>query len=311
MPPPSPTSVTDLSPAAFPGAANLLSGFDDRREATKWDRGDQLLFGLRLRKGDEVRHWLLHLEVLFGEVFLTSLDGQNPSTIEWRSWDYYTTDEKGERKQIKLSSRMLPVKATVHDEHGKELGSSLVSLPVQLLGQGLLRAVDICIAHERASTTGKAPVAEADSQLVIAAVFGMMSLLSVVQDDDVLADYFWQVIEKPSIWSVMTSLGVEASLSMPMQQSVPATILPPHLPPPGRAFVVPVRIDVNGNAALLVDVIATDPARPYALCGGMVSAVARHPTRTDLHFDVQLLAARVGTGKATAKAGLSRDQQPL
>jgi hypothetical protein len=298
--PPSPTAVSDLSLAEFPGAAGLLSGFDERRTDAKWDGGDEILFGLRLQRGDEVHHWLLHLSVVLGEALVARLDTRlEPPIALWEEkiWTYTATD-RGEPHECQVRSQLLPVSVTVCDADGKKIGGSIVKLPVQLLGAGVLRAVDASLALKHAATAppSEQPFRDDQARPMVEAALGMMALLSIVQQDDVLAQYFWQVVEKPSVWSVMTSLGVTASVAMPFEQSVPAEKLPSHLPPPGRAFVVPLRIDVNGSAALHADVIAVDPARPYALCGGMVGAVARHPTRSDLHFDVQLLAARVGNG---------------
>ena len=298
---PSPTAVSDLSLAEFPGAAGLLSGFDGRRTDAKWEGGDEILFGLRLQRGAEVQRWLLHLSVMLGEGLVAGLDTGPAAPIrlwEERIWAYTATD-RGEPREYQIRSQLLPVSVTVCDADGKKLGASLVKRPVQLLGAGVLPAVDVSLALAQAKTApaSEQSFREDQGRPTVAAALGMMALLSVVQEDDVLAQYFWQVVEKPSLWSVMTSLGVSATVRMPFEQSVPAEQLPSHLPPPGRAFVVPLRIDVNGSPALNADVIAVDAARPYALCGGMVGAVARHPTRSDLHFDVQLLAARVGNGK--------------
>jgi len=45
---------------------------------------------------------------------------------------------------------------------------------------------------------------------------------------------------------------------------------------------------------LFVDLLASEASRPYALCGGIVAATARHPTRADVTFCMQLIAARCG-----------------
>jgi hypothetical protein len=61
--------------------------------------------------------------------------------------------------------------------------------------------------------------------------------------------------------------------------------------------VIPLRVDVNGSPALFADLLATDPRRPLALCGGMVAIAAHHPTDSGIHFDAQLLAARLADTK--------------
>ena len=127
-------------------------------------------------------------------------------------------------------------------------------------------------------------------------LISLIALLDVVQNDSVLEEYFWQVVQKPSIWSVIAGFGVRASLIASLEKSVLVPTLPRPLPYAGKAYAMPLRVDVNDSPALLADVIAVDAARPYALCGGIVAASARHPTDDSIAFDVQLLAARVGDG---------------
>lgn len=77
----------------------------------------------------------------------------------------------------------------------------------------------------------------------------------------------WQVVEKPSVWSVITTLGIATTLRTPFEKSVRATGLPAHLPAKDRAFVVPLQVDGNANPALLMDIVAA---------GAALRAVRRH-----------------------------------
>ncbi|HEU4418709.1 MAG TPA: formylglycine-generating enzyme family protein, partial [Planctomycetota bacterium] len=198
-----------------------------------------------------------------------------------------------------VTSKILPVMATVCDEQGRKLTASVVKLPVRLLGRGVLPAIDCAVAATQAQAQGSLsePAREVALHPLIETTLGLMSLLNVVQENDELAEYFWQVVEKPSIWSVITGFGVKTTFSMGFERSVPAANLPPDLPGSDRAFVVPMQIDVNGSPALFLELTATDAARPYSLCGGIVAGIARHPTKTDHALELQLIAARLGTAK--------------
>ncbi len=90
------------------------------------------------------------------------------------------------------------------------------------------------------------------------------------------------------------SLGVHATLSTRFEEAVEPRLRPAWLPPDERVFVVPLEIDVNGSAALLVDVVAIDSGRPFSPCGGMIAATARHPARSDISFEIQLVSAHGG-----------------
>lgn len=290
--PPDPATAAGLVLAEF-AAAKV--GFDERCDDAAWDGADEVVFALRLKKGDTVHHWLLTLEVVLGEQLIARVDDGGEAKLElWenKTWTYQTTAH-GITSDHTVCSRMLPILVTVRDQAGTELTTSLIRLPCQLLGRGLLPAVEASLAHAARSTAPAEPVT-ADVQPVVEAMIAVMSLFHVVQEDDALADYFWQVVEKPSLWSVVTGLGVKATMSMPFEQSLPATRLPANLPPSEPAYVVPLRIDVNGSPALLADVVAVDARRPYALCGGMVAAVARHPSDPTVTFELQLIAAHCG-----------------
>lgn len=294
---PSGTIATTLSRAEFPGLAKADLRFDPRSDDASWASGDEVVFALRLVKGTEVRRWVLHLSVVFGQDLVTRLDASG-STLDglWdeRSWTYTVTESDQPREMVVTSLR-LPVSVVIRDENGKKLSASLVRLPVHLLGRGVLPAVDLAIAAAAQPTEAAAAATREQSvRPMVDAMIAMMALLNVVQEDEALAQYFWQVVEKPSLWSVVTGLGVRATLSMPFEQSVPAVTLPPGLPPTDHAYVVPLRIDVNGAPALLLDILATDAARPFALCGGMVAAVARHPSKPDVTLELQVLSAQLG-----------------
>jgi len=322
QPPPVNGAMTvDLPKTEFPGANTMAAGFDERIADQSWEMDDEVVFALRLRRGEQVDRWLLRLSVMLGERLTGSLDSE-PLTKgiglwEEMSWTYTITDH-GERRDAQVKSKLLPVVATVCDEQGRKLTTSVVKLPVRLLGRGVLPAIDCALAatQAQAQATPGEPAREVSLQPLVEATIGLMSLLNVVQEDDALADYFWQVVEKPSLWSIITGFGVKATFSMGFEKSVPAASLPPDLPAANRAFVVPMQIDVNGSPALFLELTATDAARPYSLCGGIVGGVARHPTKADYALELQLIAARLGKAKPvkfTSKPGpepKSRDGGP-
>src|SRR5690606_21471716 len=104
---------------------------------------DRVLFALQLRKGETVTRWLLHLEVLVGDLMSIRLGDDAPNNVQWgsnRTWTYATTVD-GVRQEHRLTSRLRPVIVRVHDEAGKQLGNSLVQLPADLLGTGLLPGI--------------------------------------------------------------------------------------------------------------------------------------------------------------------------
>ena len=202
----------------------------------------------------------------------------------------------GESRTIPIESAMTLVKVSVHDAHGKQLGESTISLPRDLMAHGLLPAIESALRHK---VEGRGIADEFENEATarpwITGIISLMALLRVVQNDEVLKDYFWLVVQKPSVWSVISELGIRASLFTPLEKSAPIGPLPGHIPPTSPAYAMPMRISVNDTPALLADVLVVGPGRPYSLCGGIIAASARHPTDNDLRLDIQLLAARNGS----------------
>lgn len=293
--PPDPLVATALPASEFPGAPRLLAGFDARTPETRWNGGDRILFGLRLRKGDTTKRWLLQLEVIVGDRMRSVLDGEEVelTIFEERQWSY-TAVIGGERKQIAIDSKMSLVEVKVHDEDGTVLGKSLVRLPAELMSRGLLPGIECALAHQDGGGDFRSFGSVEEVRPMAEGLISLIALLDVVQNDSVLEEYFWQVVQKPSVWSVIAGFGVTASLTASLEKSVLVRELPPGLPAAGQAYAMPLRVDVNGDPALVADVISVDAQRPFALCGGIVAASARHPGDEGLRFDVQLLAARLG-----------------
>ena len=123
-----PATTPTLTLAEFPGA---VSAFDARSDDASWDAGDEVLFALRLRKGDEVHRWLLRLDVVLGERLIARVDGSSEQKIElWedKTWTYQTT-AAGKATEHKVTSKMLPIGVTVSDASGQLLAKSRVRLP--------------------------------------------------------------------------------------------------------------------------------------------------------------------------------------
>lgn len=295
-PPPPPaapdaTAIPNIAFAEFPVLTRTGHGFDPSSADAAWSSDDRVDFLLRLTKGDTERRWIVRLSPLLDETMVERmLAGDGPAMGRRKTWNY-SVGTGSEKRALTLESLQLPMTVHVADENGAQLSATLIELPATLLGHGVLPAIDAAknaIAAD--ATTSPSTADEARVRPYVESTIAMMSLLKTLQENEALADYFWQVVEKPSFLSVLTSFGVAATMNANFEKAVPVT-LPPHLPAAERAFVVPMQIDVNGSPALLVDVVAIDAARPFAVCGGMIAAVARHPSK-DIRLEVQLVTAR-------------------
>ena len=266
--------------AEFPGAAAISNGFDERTADANWREHDQALFALQLEKDGEVVRWLLHIDVATPRP-ITLVDP--PATSD------------GENMSGSIQSQAAVVATRVFDAAGKLLTTTDVALPAGYLAHGLLPAIDGDIS-KRGQGASKEEIFESIA-LYVRAHYAIRALLDVLRQDEELDDYFWRVVDAPGALSVIVHMGVKIDVDMAFARSVAATV-PPPLPSVERAATVPLRIDVNGSTALFVDLLATDASRPYAICGGIVAAVARHPTQPDTSLRLQLIAARCGPDEA-------------
>jgi hypothetical protein len=288
--PPAPTGeFAALAPDEFPGAAALLAGFEAPSDDAMWLAGDRALFGLRLDRDGEVVRWLLSVELPLGQMIVAqSTDGTEHQVSVGASATWvFGVERDGGSEDVTIQSRLATAKVKVFTADGELLTETADTLPVDLLGRGLLPAIER--ARAAASAGGTVPT----DRTTLEGYLAVRQLLETVRGNDALAEYFWQVVEKPSIWSVLTHFGVDVRIAIPLEDSVPA--VPPPGVPAAATFAAPLRIEVNGSPVLFVELLVTDARRPLALCGGIVAAIARHPTLSDRTFRMQLLGARLGS----------------
>ncbi|MBL8732383.1 MAG: hypothetical protein JNN13_08445 [Planctomycetes bacterium] len=275
-------TTAPLTAAAFPGASRFAPGFDAVAAASSWQAGDAVLFGLCLSRGDERRHWLLHLRVT--EPVALARPGDATPTGEALPEVTWTMRINGVPQQF--PSRLCRVLVTVADADGNVLGRTEPLLPWQLLARGLQPACEEVVRRRAAS--GRLVDDEATLRPLAEAVVCTVALLQVVQEDDVLSPILWQVVQRPSLWSVLRHLGAHVVLRPAFQDLR-------RQADGGSAFLVPMTLSVNDVDALHFELLARTPARPFALCGGMLGATARHPQDAELEFRMLLLGARTGS----------------
>jgi len=277
--------VGGIRRADFPAPEHLLRGFDERQPVGPWRIGDEVLFGLRLRRDGIERHWLLQLRVL--EVEAVDDDGQLRPPVDW------SLRINGEMQTF--SSELCRAEVVVMDEHGNELGRSQPYLPRDFLSRGIASACKLVrtrmhLLARIGLEDGETIYDLVDMRPLAEATVSAVALLQVVQEDSVLAPILWQVIEKPSVWSVVTNLGVDVMLRPSFHRVTRArSPVPTVLEPTWR---LPLALEVNNTPALNLDLLVTDSTPPFALAGGLLGATARHPTNPTLELSLLLLSAR-------------------
>jgi hypothetical protein len=270
--------------ADFPAPQHLLRGFDEREANGPWRSGDEVLFGLRLRHDDDVRHWLLQLRVL--EVTALDGDGKPIDPVDW------ALRINGEVQEFE--SAVCRAEVVIMDEHGAEVGRSQPLLPRDFLSSGIASACRF--VRSRMGEVGSRVYETLDMRPLAEATVSAVALLQVVQEDSVLAPILWQVIEKPTVWSVVSNMGVRVMMRPSFHRVTSA--LSPVPAVLDQTWRLPIALEVNQTPALNLDLFVTEPSPPFSLAGGLLGATASHPTNPTLDFSLLLLSARRSTSAA-------------
>ncbi|MBL8755977.1 MAG: hypothetical protein JNK15_21965 [Planctomycetes bacterium] len=265
LPPPVAIAATD-----YPGAAALLQGFTPAVQRNAWLVGETVLYALRLERGAEVKRWLVQLTLLDGTAN-PGRDGISSMTFQSDGKDPLT-----------LMSPYLPFQVDVFDADGTPRGTSRVQVPYDFLRYSFLDASEC----ERAGQTDLA-----SHSTICGAHAALVSFLGILQNDPLLADILWQVVDKPGVLAIVASLGVTLRLGASLENARPApTANLPGWPRPAIAF--PLVLSLNGTRALDATITATDPWVPLRMGGGIVAVEATRPSDPSVRFSACLLAAR-------------------
>lgn len=274
--------AASLAAAEFPGAARLLDGFSPFTFASEWVPGDTVLYGLRLRRGATQQRWLLRLRLDEVDVDVDAAPLR---------WDLQVNGEMQRFESV--HSR---VTATVADADGNVLGSSRPRMPRDFLARGFAPACEQVRAYREAHPdldTAQGFYDGVDARLLAEAVVSAMALLDTVRNDPLLSPILWQVVRRPSLLSVLGNLGVSVVVQprfLRATQTVPPIAEMPH----GAVWRVPIDLLVNDSPALVAELVVGTSRPPFGVGGGILGAIARHPSDPDVEFEVLLLAARRG-----------------
>jgi hypothetical protein len=237
----------------------------------RWRTGDALRYGLRLERGSEVRQWTVEL---------TLLDGpdrrQAPGVL--------TTNVNG--TPVRIESRPVRITVEVFDSAGKSLQRTESSLGDRILATG---PAALCrLAVEPGGGPDRSGVPGGREEFA-RSVFGIVSLFEALQQCDALAPVLWEVVDRPSLLSVLFHGGVSLTLRADLERIVPATA---GICGSGPGWELPIAIHANGSPALAAKLVCVEPRRPLQLAAGILAVEAVCPSDASRRFSLRLLGLR-------------------
>lgn len=266
-----------LRAAHFPGAASLLQGFAAPDADPAMRVGDAALLGLELRRNGKSERHLILLEVaaIPQQARSAGLAGQRVTsrfTVTAAGPQPDATTNTEERSHV---VHAIDVRLTRFAEDGRRLRTSVARL------------------FEEPLATGFWPHTEpAKGELAGDYAFALtMSLQELAGRDAVLQDLLFRVVDEPSLWSLATHLGAAVVLRWE-PRSAPAEVVGIAGHPSVRKARCELR--VNGDSASWLDLLVTKPQGATRVCGGLVGAIAQHPSEPDRLAVLRLLATRRG-----------------
>lgn len=302
--------------ADFAHGGQILAGFDPIGAADDLAVGDTLLFGIRLDVGDRCKIWYLRIrvdriETAKRQSWRRLQPFEKRVTTARRKREAEAALQREQERPVALSFDDLMeqtpgawICVEAFDQTGASLGAAVSEESVRRLRTGLWSA---CVAgHAQhglmqgwASPERQGEVREvdeaayADIETVAEGVASCDRFFAILRTNPVMKQILYEVIALPSLWSIVTNLGVRAGFGIDF---FTATRVAPERTANacGPVWSVPMTIDLNDQPALLVRILAAPSHGPAAAAAGVYGLVGQHPRDAGRRVHVQLLASRRG-----------------
>jgi hypothetical protein len=138
----------------------------------------------------------------------------------------------------------------------------------------------------------KLQLSSAEERALVASLPALMSYVGIVQNTPGLQDILMKVVQLPSVWSLVTNLGVKTvNVQVDSGDIAPTDPRPWGLPPDARVYFYPMELEMNGQYALRVTLVVTRPKPPYLACAGVVGLLAENPVVKETYLTLHLVSA--------------------
>lgn len=130
-------------------------------------------------------------------------------------------------------------------------------------------------------------VSEEDVAQLVRSAPALTDFFSITANTPGLRDIMFEVVDVPWL-SMVSKLGVES-----INIGTDGANLRPVQSSPGR-YILPSRVELNGELAMMLELIIEQPAAPASLLAGVTELYAGRPDGKKSRLSLQLLAATAG-----------------
>lgn len=128
-----------------------------------------------------------------------------------------------------------------------------------------------------------------EEQIGFNVYFALKSFYDAAMDIDEFKDILYEVIDKPSVWSIISKAGLRTYINYN-----PSDVHPFNADNLGMKFPAydqPLTLLFNGKLALNAAIIMTKSHAPLKACAGIIGLYAEHPVEKEKRLLIQLISA--------------------
>jgi hypothetical protein len=299
----------------FAGGAKILRGRADLDPTGSLRVGDEALYGVCLDVGGSRRIWYLHLRVLEVKVRRWMLSRRTlPYESRLRAVPAVSrarlpkTPEKFVSLDDLLSDmRVAHIRAEVFDAEGRSHGAAASYIAAERLMNGLRPAARAGFAQQdlmrgRVALGRDAEIirlgdltgeARRDLRTVTDGQAAIAGFFRVLKSNPATRDLLFQVVALPSLWSMITTLRIRASMSVDFFDSRPVADAR-FAAAGGGLWSFPLTLQLNQQPALIARVVVGQNGAPNGIAGGVYAVVGQHPRDSNRRIHLELIATRRG-----------------
>ena len=177
----------------------------------------------------------------------------------------------------------LDTRIELYDARGKLLSASTEAISNEGHSLGLVALCERGIRRGRELRANPRSPEPSPTRAGTLAFWALETMMRIAQNNKTLAPVMLEVVEKPSLISILTNLGVTVIISLELE----------HTRRVGDSFDVPFTIRANGQVALRGSIRARKTSRSLALVAGITSIAGAHPN--DLKRSVHVALEQTGS----------------
>jgi hypothetical protein len=138
----------------------------------------------------------------------------------------------------------------------------------------------------------------ADEERSLGGAFpALLSYFRIIQETPGLQALLVKIVEMPSVWSIARNLGIHPSFAFQPERLQRADAGAFELTLSTPVYHLPLLLRLNGQPALNLTFVVTDPHPPLLACGGILGLLAERPGQNETYLTLRIISARRAANK--------------